>query len=487
MARIIGDGITFDDVLLVPSYSDVVPNQVDISTNLTKNIRLNVPFISAGMDTVTEHQMAIAMARCGGIGMIHKNMTIEQQAEEVDMVKRSENGVITDPFFLSEDHTLRDANELMAKFRISGVPITEGRKLVGIITNRDLVFEEDYSKLIKECMTSENLVTAKEGTTLEEAKAILAKAKVEKLPIVDDDGNLKGLITIKDIEKQMKYPDAAKDHQGRLLCGAAIGITKDVVDRASELLKAHVDIVVLDSAHGHSGNVIKCVQMLKEKFPDLPLIAGNVATGEATEALIKAGADCVKVGIGPGSICTTRVVAGIGVPQVSAVMDSYAVADKYGIPIIADGGIQYSGDVVKAIAAGGSTVMMGSVFAGCDEAPGEFELYQGRKYKVYRGMGSMGAMKQKNGSSDRYFQAGAKKLVPEGVEGRVAYKGKVEDTIFQFVGGLRAGMGYCGAANIEALQKESKFVKISAASLKESHPHDIQITKEAPNYSSDSV
>lgn len=487
MARIIGDGITFDDVLLVPQYSDVVPNSVDISTNLTKSIRLNVPFLSAGMDTVTEHQMAIAMARCGGIGIVHKNMTIEQQAEEVDMVKRSENGVITDPFFLSAEHSLRDANELMAKFRISGVPITEGRKLVGIITNRDLVFEEDFTKPIRECMTSENLVTAKEGTTLEEAKAILARAKVEKLPIVDSEGNLKGLITIKDIEKQMKYPDAAKDHQGRLLCGAALGITKDVVERAAELVQAHVDVVVLDSAHGHSGNVIKCVQMLKEKFPDLQLIAGNVATGEATEALIKAGADSVKVGIGPGSICTTRVVAGIGVPQISAVMDAYEVAGKYGIPIIADGGIQYSGDVVKAIAAGGSTVMMGSVFAGCDEAPGEFELYQGRKYKVYRGMGSMGAMRQKNGSSDRYFQAGAKKLVPEGVEGRVAYKGKVEDTIFQFVGGLRAGMGYCGAANIEALQKNSKFVKISAASLKESHPHDIQITKEAPNYSSDNV
>ena len=485
MARIIGEGITFDDVLLVPQYSEVVPNQVDLSTWLTKSIKLNIPFLSAGMDTVTEHQMAIAMARCGGIGIVHKNMTIEQQAEEVDMVKRSENGVITDPFFLSPEHTLKDANDLMAKFRISGVPVTEGKKLVGIITNRDLVFEEDFSRQIKDCMTSENLVTAKEGTTLEEAKEILAHAKVEKLPIVDDDGNLKGLITIKDIEKQMKYPNAAKDAQGRLLCGAALGITANVVERAAELVKAHVDVVVLDSAHGHSANVLKCVSMLKEKFPELQIIAGNVATGEATEALIKAGADCVKIGIGPGSICTTRVVAGIGVPQVSAVMDAFEVSDKYGIPIIADGGIQYSGDVVKALAAGGSTVMMGSVFAGCDEAPGEFELYQGRKYKVYRGMGSMGAMKQKNGSSDRYFQAGAKKLVPEGVEGRVAYKGKVEDTIFQFVGGLRAGMGYCGAATIRDLQKNSKFVKISAAALKESHPHDIQITKEAPNYSSD--
>ena len=483
MAKIIGDGITFDDVLLVPQYSEVVPNEIDVSTYLTKSIHLNIPFISAGMDTVTEHQMAIAMARCGGIGIIHTNMSIEQQAEEVDMVKRSENGVITDPFFLTADHTLKDANDLMAKFRISGVPITEGKKLVGIITNRDLVFEEDYTKKIRECMTSEHLVTAKEGTTLEEAKQILARAKVEKLPIVDDEGNLKGLITIKDIEKQMKYPNAAKDVQGRLLCGAALGITANVVERAQELINAHVDVVVLDSAHGHSANVLKCVTMLKEKFPDLQIIAGNVATGEATEALIKAGADCVKIGIGPGSICTTRVVAGIGVPQVSAVMNSFEVADKYGIPIIADGGIQYSGDVVKAIAAGGSTVMMGSVFAGCDEAPGEFELYQGRKYKVYRGMGSLGAMKQKNGSADRYFQANAKKLVPEGVEGRVAYKGRVEDTIFQFVGGLRAGMGYCGAKDITTLQHNSQFVKISSASLKESHPHDIHITKEAPNYS----
>lgn len=483
MARIIGEGITFDDVLLVPQYSEVVPNEVDLSTHLTRLIKLNIPFLSAGMDTVTEHQMAIAMARNGGIGIIHKNMSIEQQAEEVDMVKRSENGVITDPFYLSPEHTLKDANDLMAKFRISGVPITEGKKLVGIITNRDLVFEEDYSKKIKECMTSDNLVTAKEGITMEEAKLILARAKVEKLPIVDDEGNLKGLITIKDIEKQMKYPNAAKDSQGRLLCGAALGITANVVERAQELINAHVDVVVLDSAHGHSANVLKCVTMLKEKFPDLQIIAGNVATGAGTEALIKAGADCVKVGIGPGSICTTRVVAGIGVPQISAVMDAFEVADKYNIPIIADGGIQYSGDVVKALAAGGSTVMMGSVFAGCDEAPGEFELYQGRKYKVYRGMGSMGAMKQKNGSADRYFQANAKKLVPEGVEGRVAYKGKVEDTIFQFVGGLRAGMGYCGAKDIRTLQTTGQFIKISNAALKESHPHDIHITKEAPNYS----
>ena len=481
MAKIIGDGITFDDVLLVPQYSEVVPNQIDVSTYLTKSIHLNIPFISAGMDTVTEHQMAIAMARCGGIGIIHKNMSIEQQAEEVDMVKRSENGVITDPFFLTADHTLKDANDLMAKFRISGVPITEGRKLIGIITNRDLVFEEDYSKKISECMTSEHLVTAKEGTTLEEAKQILARAKVEKLPIVDDEGNLKGLITIKDIEKQMKYPNAAKDAQGRLLCGAALGITANVVERAQELINAHVDVVVLDSAHGHSANVLKCVSMLKEKFPDLQIIAGNVATGEATEALIKAGADCVKIGIGPGSICTTRVVAGIGVPQITAVMDCYAVAKEYGIPIIADGGIKYSGDVTKALAAGGNVCMMGSMFAGCDESPGDFELYQGRKYKVYRGMGSIAAME--NGSKDRYFQTEAKKLVPEGVEGRVSYKGTVEDTVFQLMGGLRSGMGYCGTPTIEDLKQNGRFIKISAASLKESHPHDIHITKEAPNYS----
>lgn len=483
MGTIIGDGITFDDVLLVPSYSQVVPNQVDLTTYLTKKIKLNIPLMSAGMDTVTEHRMAIAMARQGGIGIIHKNMSIEAQAEEVDKVKRSENGVITDPFFLSPEHTLRDADELMGKFRISGVPITEGRKLVGIITNRDLKFEEDFTKKIKECMTSENLVTAKEGITLMEAKKILAKARVEKLPIVDDDFNLKGLITIKDIEKQIKYPLSAKDEKGRLLCGAALGITANVLDRVEALMKAQVDVVVLDSAHGHSENVLRCVRMIKEKYPELQVIAGNVATGEATRALIEAGVDAVKVGIGPGSICTTRVVAGIGVPQITAVMDAFEVADKYNIPLIADGGIQYSGDVVKAIAAGGSTVMMGSVFAGCDEAPGEFELYQGRKYKVYRGMGSLGAMKQANGSADRYFQSGAKKLVPEGVEGRVAYKGKVEDTIFQFVGGLRAGMGYCGAPNIETLQKTAQFVKITSASLKESHPHDIHITKEAPNYS----
>ena len=483
MGTIIGEGITFDDVLLVPSYSEVIPNQVDLTTYLTKTVKLNIPLMSAGMDTVTEHRMAIAMARQGGIGIIHKNMSIEAQAEEVDKVKRSENGVITDPFYLSPEHTLRDADELMGKFRISGVPITEGKKLVGIITNRDLKFEEDFSKKIKECMTSENLVTAQEGTTMMEAKKILAKARVEKLPIVDKDFNLKGLITIKDIEKQIKYPLSAKDAQGRLLCGAAVGITANVLERVEALVKAHVDVVVLDSAHGHSANVLRCVRMIKEAFPDLPVIAGNVATGEATRALIEAGADTVKVGIGPGSICTTRVVAGIGVPQISAVMDCYNVAKEYGIPIIADGGIKYSGDVTKAIAAGASVCMMGSMFAGCDESPGDFKLFQGRKYKVYRGMGSIAAME--NGSKDRYFQTDAKKLVPEGVEGRVAYKGLVEDTVFRLLGGLRSGMGYCGAADIKTLQETGRFVKISAASLKESHPHDIHITKEAPNYSVD--
>ena len=435
------------------------------------------------MDTVTEHRMAIAMARQGGIGIIHKNMSIEAQAEEVDKVKRSENGVITDPFSLSPEHTLQDANELMAKFRISGVPITEGKKLVGIITNRDLKFEEDFSKKIKESMTSEGLITALEGTTLEEAKSILAKARKEKLPIVDEDFNLKGLITIKDIEKQIKYPNSAKDAQGRLLCGAGVGITADALNRVDALVKAKVDVIVLDSAHGHSANVIRCVKMVKEKYPELQVIAGNVATGDATRALIEAGADAVKVGIGPGSICTTRIVAGIGVPQISAIMDCYAVAKEYGVPIIADGGIKYSGDMTKAIAAGANVCMMGSIFAGCDESPGNFELYQGRKYKVYRGMGSIAAME--NGSKDRYFQTDAKKLVPEGVEGRVAYKGLVEDTVFQLLGGLRSGMGYCGTPTIDELKERGKFVKISAASLKESHPHDIHITKEAPNYSVD--
>ena len=483
MGTIIGDGITFDDVLLVPAYSQVIPNQVDLTTHLTKDIKLNIPLMSAGMDTVTEYRMAIAMARQGGIGIIHKNMSIEAQAEEVDKVKRSENGVITDPFFLSPEHTLKDADELIGKFRISGVPVTEGRRLVGIITNRDLKFEEDFSRKIKECMTSEHLVTAKEGITLMEAKKILAKARVEKLPIVDDDFNLKGLITIKDIEKQIKYPLSAKDSKGRLLCGAGVGITANVLDRVEALVKAQVDVIVLDSAHGHSANVIRCAKMVKEAYPELSVIAGNVATGEATRALIEAGVDAVKVGIGPGSICTTRVVSGIGVPQITAIMDCYEVARDYDIPIIADGGIKYSGDMTKAIAAGANVCMMGSIFAGCDESPGTFELYQGRKYKVYRGMGSIAAME--NGSKDRYFQQDAKKLVPEGVEGRVAYKGSVEDTVFQLMGGLRSGMGYCGTPTVEDLKTQGRFIKISAASLKESHPHDIHITKEAPNYSVD--
>ena len=481
MGKLIGEGITFDDVLLVPAFSEVIANDVDTRTRLTNKIQLNIPLMSASMDTVTEHRMAIAMARQGGIGIIHKNMSIEEQAEEVDKVKRSENGVITDPFSLSPEHTIQDADDLMAKYRISGVPITEGTKLVGIITNRDLKFETDFSKKIKESMTSEGLVTAKEGITLEEAKQILGKARKEKLPIVDDDFNLKGLITIKDIEKQIKYPNAAKDDQGRLLCGAGVGITADVLDRVQALVNAHVDVIVVDSAHGHSANVLRVVRMVKDKFPDLQVIAGNVATGEATKALIDAGVDAVKVGIGPGSICTTRIVAGIGVPQITAVMDCYEAAKESGIPIIADGGIKYSGDMTKAIAAGANVCMMGSIFAGCDESPGTFELYQGRKYKVYRGMGSLAAME--NGSKDRYFQTNAKKLVPEGVEGRVAYKGTVEDTIFQMMGGLRSGMGYCGAKDIKTLQETGEFVKISAASLKESHPHDIHITKEAPNYS----
>ncbi len=481
MGEIIGEGITFDDVLLVPQYSEVIPNQVSLATNLTKTIQLNIPMMSAGMDTVTEYRMAIAMARQGGIGIIHKNMSIEAQADEVDKVKRSENGVITDPFYLSPEHTLEDANNLMAKFRISGVPITEGKKLVGIITNRDLKFETDFSKKIKESMTSESLITAKQGITLDEAKEILAKSRKEKLPLVDDEGNLTGLITIKDIEKQIKYPLAAKDSQGRLLCGAGVGVTANILERVDALVAKHVDCIVVDSAHGHSANVIKSVKMVRDAYPDLQIIAGNVATAEATEALIKAGVNCVKVGIGPGSICTTRVVAGIGVPQITAIMNCYEAAKKYDVPIIADGGIKYSGDMTKAIAAGASVCMMGSIFAGCDESPGDFELFQGRKYKVYRGMGSIAAME--NGSKDRYFQANAKKLVPEGVEGRVAYKGTVEDTVFQLMDGLRSGMGYCGAGDIESLQNHSKFVKISAASLKESHPHDIHITKEAPNYS----
>ena len=481
MGTIIGEGITFDDVLLVPSYSEVIPNQVDLTTYLTKKIKLNIPLMSAGMDTVTEHRMAIAMARQGGIGIIHKNMSIQAQAEEVDKVKRSENGVITDPFYLSPEHTLKDADELMGKFRISGVPITEGRKLVGIITNRDLKFEEDFSKKIKECMTSEHLVTAKEGITLVEAKKILAKARVEKLPIVDDDFNLKGLITIKDIEKAAVYPNSARDEKGRLLVGAAIGATPDVLDRVHALVEAGVDVLCLDSAHGHSNNILECVRRIKALYPDVQLIAGNVATAEGTRALIEAGADCVKIGIGPGSICTTRVVAGIGVPQITAVYDAACVAAEYGVPIIADGGVKYSGDIAKALAAGASVVMLGSLLAGCEESPGDTEVFQGRQFKVYRGMGSLAAMN--HGSKDRYFQQNNKKLVPEGVEGRVPYKGLAGETIYQLMGGLRAGMGYCGCRDIPSLQKNGQFVRITGAGLKESHPHDIHITKEAPNYS----
>ena len=483
MGKIIGEGITFDDVLLVPAYSEVIPNQVDLSTYLTKKIKLNIPMMSAGMDTVTEHRMAIAMARQGGIGIIHKNMSIAEQAEEVDKVKRSENGVITDPFYLSPEHTLEDANNLMAKFRISGVPVTEGKKLVGIITNRDLKFEEDFSKKIKESMTSEGLITALEGTTLEEAKKILAKARKEKLPIVDKDFNLKGLITIKDIEKQIKYPLSAKDSQGRLLCGAAIGITANCLERAQELVNAHVDVVVMDSAHGHSANVIRTVEMVKSKFPDLQVIAGNVATGAATEALIKAGVDAVKVGIGPGSICTTRVVAGVGVPQLSAVYDVAKALKGTGIPLIADGGLRYSGDVVKALAAGGYCVMIGSLVAGTEESPGDTIIFNGRKFKSYRGMGSLEAME--NGSKDRYFQSGTadvKKLVPEGIAARVPYKGTLFEVVYQLTGGLRAGMGYCGAANIEKLH-DAKFTRITNAGVMESHPHDVTITSESPNYS----
>lgn len=485
MGTIIGEGITFDDVLLVPQYSDVTPNMMDLTTQLTSKIRLNIPMMSASMDTVTEHRMAIAMARQGGIGIIHKNMSIEAQADEVDKVKRSENGVITDPFSLNPENTLQDAENLMRKFKISGVPIVEAnsKKLIGIITNRDLKFETDFTKKIKESMTSQGLITAPAGISLEEAKGILAKARKEKLPLVDSEYNLKGLITIKDIEKQIKYPLSAKDEQGRLLCGAGVGITHNMMERVDALVEAHVDVIVLDSAHGHSKNILTALEQVKAKYPDLQVIAGNIATGDAARDLIKAGADCVKVGIGPGSICTTRVVAGIGVPQMTAIMDCYEAAREYGIPVIADGGIKYSGDMTKALAAGANVCMMGSMFAGCDEAPGTFELYQGRKYKVYRGMGSIAAME--NGSKDRYFQEDAKKLVPEGVEGRVAYKGSVEDTIFQLVGGIRSGMGYCGCPTIPELHDRAKFVKITAASLKESHPHDIHITKEAPNYSID--
>ena len=481
--KFVKEALTFDDVLLIPGKSDVEPKDVNISTHLTKKIKLNTPLMTAAMDTVTESEMAIAIAREGGIGIIHKNMSIEAQADMVDRVKRSENGVITNPFYLSPEKTVAEADELMGKFKISGVPICENGKFVGIITNRDMAFlsEEDFKQPISAVMTKENLITAPVGTTLQEAKELLKKHKVEKLPLIDEKGNLGGLITIKDIEKSIQYPNSSRDEKGRLLCGAAIGATPDVLDRVEALVKAGADVLVLDSAHGHNSNIVKSVAKVKAAYPDVQLIAGNVATAEATHDLIEAGADAVKVGIGPGSICTTRVVAGIGVPQVTAVMDAYAEAKKFGIPVIADGGIKFSGDIVKAIAAGGSVCMLGSLLAGCDEAPGSFELFQGRKYKVYRGMGSIAAME--NGSKDRYFQTGAKKLVPEGVEGRVAYKGLVEDTIFQLMGGLRSGMGYCGAQTIPVLQETAKFIKMSSAALRESHPHDIHITKEAPNYS----
>ena len=476
------EGLTFDDVLLLPQESDVTPNEIVLATNLTKTIKLNIPLMSAAMDTVTESNMAIAMAREGGIGIIHKNMTIEQQAAEVDRVKRSENGVITNPFSLTPDHTVKDADDLMAKYKISGVPIcNEDNVLVGIITNRDLKFETDFSKKISEAMTSKNLVTAHVGTTLDQAQGILLQHKIEKLPIVDENMRLKGLITIKDIEKAVQYPNSARDEFDRLIVGAALGVTNDMIERATALKEAGVDVFALDSAHGHSRNIINAVKKLKEAFPDVPVIAGNIATGEAAKALIEAGADAVKVGIGPGSICTTRIVAGIGAPQVTAIYDVSQVAKEYGIPVIADGGIKYSGDITKAIAAGADVVMMGSLFAGCDEAPGEFEIYQGRRFKTYRGMGSLAAMEK--GSKDRYFQTGSKKLVPEGVEGRVAYKGPVSDTVFQLLGGIRSGMGYCGTPTIPELKERGKFIKITGAGLKESHPHDIYITKEAPNYS----
>ncbi|MDD6142058.1 MAG: IMP dehydrogenase [bacterium] len=476
-------GLTFDDVLLVPRASNVLPRDVDTSTVIAPGIKLNVPMISAAMDTVTDARLAIAMAREGGLGIIHKNMSIEEQATQVDKVKRSEHGVITDPFFLSPEHTIGDADALMAKYRISGVPITRGRKLVGILTNRDLRFETDMTRRIEEVMTSKNLITAPVGTTLEQAKAILAAHRIEKLPIVNDNYELCGLITIKDIEKATKYPNSAKDSKGRLLCGAAIGITKDAMYRVEALVKAKVDLVSLDSAHGHNTGVIEKIREIRAAYPDLPIIAGNVATAAATRDLIAAGANCIKVGIGPGSICTTRVVAGIGVPQLTAVADCAKEAEKHGIPVIADGGIKYSGDIPKAIGAGASAVMLGSLLAGVEESPGAIEIYQGRSFKVYRGMGSMGAMEQAQGSSDRYFQEKNKKLVPEGVEGRVPYKGTLADTIYQLVGGLRASMGYCGTPNIEALRKEAEFIRITGAGLQESHPHDIQITKESPNYS----
>ncbi len=476
------EGLTFDDVLLIPGKSDVTPNMINLGTRLAGGITLKTPIMTAAMDTVTEAKMAIAIAREGGIGIIHKNMTIDKQADEVDKVKRSENGVIVNPFSLTADRYVYDADELMGKYKISGVPIVDSTgKLVGIITNRDMRFISDYDTKIGDVMTKDNLITAPIGPTLEQAQEILRTHKIEKLPLVDENGYLKGLITIKDIEKAIQYPNSARDKSGRLLCGAAIGVTADVLERAGALIDAQADVLVLDSAHGHSKNILKCLKMIKEAYPDTPVIAGNIATAEAAEDLIAAGADCLKVGIGPGSICTTRVVAGIGVPQITAVYDVARVAQKYNVPVIADGGIKYSGDIVKALAAGANVVMLGSLLAGCEEAPGETEIFQGRSFKVYRGMGSLGAMAC--GSKDRYFQEGAKKLVPEGVEGRVPFKGPVADTIFQLVGGIRSGMGYCGCKDIPTLHEHSKFVRITGAGLKESHPHDIYITKEAPNYS----
>lgn len=479
--RVIKKGLTFDDVLLIPGKSSVLPRDVSVTTYLTKDIKLNIPILSAGMDTVTEAKMAIAIAREGGIGIIHKNMTIKQQAAEVDRVKRSEHGIISDPISLTPQHLVKNALEIMEHYHISGVPITVDGKLVGIITNRDIRFEDDFNRPIAEVMTKENLITAPVGTTLTEAKNILRKHKIEKLPIVDENYNLRGLITIKDIEKARQYPNSAKDAKGRLLAGAAVGVGPDLMERVAALREAGVDVIVIDTAHGHSIGVLKAVELVKSTHPDLPLIAGNVATPEATVDLIKAGADAVKVGIGPGSICTTRVVAGIGVPQITAVLECAREARKYGIPVIADGGIKYSGDITKALAAGANTVMLGNLLAGTEESPGELEIYQGRKYKVYRGMGSISAMR--SGSMDRYFQDNPEKLVPEGVEGRVPYRGAVSEIIFQLIGGLRAGMGYCGVQNIEELQTKTKFIQITNAGLRESHPHSVDITKEAPNYS----
>lgn len=475
------EGLTFDDVLLKPSKSSVIPEEIDVSTSLTQKIFLNIPLMSAGMDTVTESRLAISMAREGGIGIIHKNMSIEQQAREVDRVKRSEHGVITNPFHLSPEHTVNDADTLMGRYRISGVPVTEDGRLVGIITNRDLRFENDFNKKIKEVMTAEGLVTAAEGTTLAEAQKIMQKYKIEKLPIVDEKRELKGLITIKDIEKAIQYPNAAKDFKGRLLAGAAVGVGEDMERRTKALVEAGLDVLVIDTAHGHSESVLNTVDYVKNEYPDVQIIAGNVATAEGAADIINAGADSIKVGVGPGSICTTRVIAGIGVPQVTAVMDCARACREYNIPLIADGGIKYSGDITKAIAAGANVVMIGSLFAGTEESPGEFEIYQGRSYKVYRGMGSEDAMKE--GSKDRYFQEEKQKLVPEGIEGRVPYRGTLKDTVYQLIGGLKSGMGYCGARDIDTLQKEGKFIQISSAGLRESHPHDVQITKDAPNYS----